>query len=52
VYVETTGAFQIGQDIVLVYTSPAGFDFHRTANIVNLREKGIGVRFKHPGYNR
>jgi hypothetical protein len=51
-YVETAAGFHIGQEILVVYTSPAGLDFRRSATIANLRSNGVGVRFKYPGYNR
>jgi hypothetical protein len=52
VYVETAAGFRIGQEILVVYASPAGLDFRRSATIVNVRNSGVGVRFRHPGYNR
>jgi hypothetical protein len=52
VFVETRGSFLAGDDVTVVYESPIGIDLKRSGKIVKIELDGIGIKFKHPGYNR
>ena len=52
VFVETRGSFLAGDDVMVVYESPIGIDLKRSGKVVKIDLDGIGIKFKHPGYNR